>query len=126
MQKSKTFRITGATSFFPYKAQLLILFKIMKNLAKISFFAFMATFTFAACESNNTERAAENTGDAVERDLENAGEEIEENLEEAADETKEAARKAGAKLEEAGDEIKEGAQKARADIKEEVNEAKRD
>ena len=72
----------------------------MKKLARISFFAFAATFAFAACETKNTENATENAGDAIEADVEATGDSLEANTDQAVDATENAADEAAAEVKE--------------------------
>jgi hypothetical protein len=59
----------------------------MKKIAKLSFFAFVAAFAFASCETKNTENATENTGDAIEADAEASADSLEANTDQAVDAT---------------------------------------
>jgi hypothetical protein len=72
----------------------------MKKLIKFSFIALVAVFSFASCETKNTENATENTGEAVEADAEATGEAIEADADQAVDATTDA-------VDEAGEEVKE-------------------
>jgi hypothetical protein len=72
----------------------------MKKLAKISFFAFIAAFAFASCETNKTENAAENTGEAIEADAEASADSLEANTDQAVEATENAADEAAADVKE--------------------------
>ncbi len=72
----------------------------MKKLVRFSFIALVATFTFVACETKNTENATENTGDAIEADAEATGDSLEANTDQAVDATTDAANEAGAEVKE--------------------------
>ena len=73
---------------------------MMKKLIKFSFIALVATFTFASCETKNTENATENTGDAIEADAEATGDSLDANTDQAVDATTDAVEDAGAEVKE--------------------------
>jgi len=72
----------------------------MKKLIRLSFFALVATFTLASCETKNTENATENAGDAIEADVEATGDSLEANTDQAVDATTGAVNEAGSEVKE--------------------------
>ncbi|WP_034256653.1 hypothetical protein [Adhaeribacter aquaticus] len=81
----------------------------MKKLASISFFAFVAIFAFASCETKTTENNTET--------VEISEDEAENDVEEAAEETEDA-------VEDAASDVKQGSKKAAGEVREEARDLK--
>jgi hypothetical protein len=83
---------------------------LMKKLARISFFALVAGFAFASCETKNTENATENAGEAIEADADASADSLDANTDQAVEATEDAA-------DAAATEVKEETNEAAAEVK---------